>query len=136
MLVDVNGRVLFDSDKLKESNFIPKSGTDLPRLETDYYVHAIKKLEISSRHLTAQNGDRILEIVSPHIEEWGRHKNSVVMRFSYDALKPQVQLLIYQIAGLTFLSMLVTSFLAWILADKMCETNGQRFTCRNSHGRI
>ena len=119
LLVDVNGRILFDSDNLKQSTFIPESGTELPRVKDQYYVNAIRKLEISHRYIPRRKGDKVLEIVSPYIEEWGRHKNSVIMTFSYDALKPQVRLLIYQIAALTLLSMLLTSFIAWVLADKI-----------------
>jgi signal transduction histidine kinase len=119
LLVDVNGRVLFDSNNLRLTSYIPQQGTESPRLKEQYYLNAIRKLEMSHRHIPTGNGDKVLEIVSPHIEEWGRHKNSVIMTFSYGSLKPQVRLLIYQIAGLTFLSMLVTSFIAWILADKI-----------------
>jgi signal transduction histidine kinase len=119
LLVDVNGRILFDSDNLKRSDFIPRPGREAERLKDEYYLNAIRKLEITNRHVPLSKDDKVLEIVSPHIEEWGRHKYSVIMRFSYDAVKPQVRLLIYQIAGLTFLSMLGTSFIAWILADKI-----------------
>ena len=38
LLVDVNGRILFDSDNLKQSTFIPEPGTESPRMKDQYYL--------------------------------------------------------------------------------------------------
>src|SRR5918996_4255420 len=120
-IVDVNGNILFDSDDLQKSHFIPRP--DLPRtvITDGYYLDAIRKLELTQRHINDEHGDRVLEIVSPYIEEWGRHKLSVIMRFTYNTLKPQMRMMIYQVIGLTLLSMLFTSLLAWMFIGRITK---------------
>ena len=121
VLVDVNGKILFDSDDLQKSHFIPRTDVTLPVITDPYYLDAVRKLDISQRYIMAANQQKNLEIVSPYIEEWGRHKLTVIMGFSYRALRPQIRVMIYQVGGLTLLSMLFTSFLAWIFTGKITE---------------
>lgn len=121
LLLDVNGRILFDSDDLKKSHFIPRTDMQLPVITDAYYLDSIRKLDISQRYITDGQGERTLEIVSPYIEEWGRHKLSVIMHFSYHSLYPQIKIMVYQVVGLTLLSMLFTSFLAWVVTGKITE---------------
>lgn len=121
LLLDVNGRILFDSDDLKKSHFIPRTDMQLPVITDPYYLDSIRKLDISQRYITDDQEERTLEIVSPYIEEWGRHKLSVIMHFSYHSLYPQIKIMVYQVVGLTLLSMLFTSFLAWIVTGKITE---------------
>ncbi|MCI0606462.1 response regulator [bacterium] len=120
-IVDVNGNILFDSDDLQKSHFIPRP--DLPRnvITDSYYLDAIRKLELTQRRINDEHGDRMLEIVSPYIEEWGRHKLSVILRFTYNTLKPQMRMMIYQVIGLTLLSMLFTSLLAWMFIGRITK---------------
>jgi signal transduction histidine kinase/DNA-binding response OmpR family regulator len=120
-IVDVNGKILFDSDDLQKSHFIPRTDVMLPVITDAYYLDAIRKLDLSQRPILGPDGQKNLEIVSPYIEEWGRHKFSVIMAFSYRSLRPQIRVMIYQIGGLTLLSMLFTSFLAWIFTGKITE---------------
>ena len=119
LIVDVNGNILFDSDDLQKSHFIPRS--DVPRgtISDPYHLDAVRKLELTQRQIPDADGSKALEIVSPYIEEWGRHKLSVIMRFTYNTLKPQMRMMIYQVIGLTLLSMLFTSFLAWIFTGRI-----------------
>lgn len=118
LLLDVNGRILFDSDDLKKSHFIPQAEAAPPTVSDPYYLDAIRKLEPSQRYT---EGHQNLEIVSPYLEEWGRHKLSVIMNFSYKALYPQIRIMIYQVTGLTLLSMLFTSFVAWVVTGKITK---------------
>ncbi len=120
-IVDVNGNVLFDSDDLQKSHFIPRSDLPPPVITDAYYLDAIRKLELTQRRINDAQGDRTLEIVSPYIEEWGRHKLSVIMRFTYNTLKPQMRMMIYQVIGLTLLSMLFTSLLAWMFIGRITK---------------
>jgi signal transduction histidine kinase/DNA-binding response OmpR family regulator len=120
-IVDVNGNVLFDSDDLKRTHFIPHPEQARPVITDSYYLDAIRKLDKSQRRMEDANGDRALEIVSPYIEEWGRHKVSVIFRFTYNTLKPQMRLMIYQVIGLTLLSMIFTSLLAWIFTGRITK---------------
>lgn len=121
LLLDVNGRILFDSDDLKKSHFIPRTDMQLPTLTDPYYLDAIRKLDMSHQNIEDSAGDNTLEIISPYIEEWGRHKLSVILHFSYRSLYPQIKIMVYQVVGLTLLSMLFTSFLAWIVTGKITE---------------
>lgn len=121
LLLDVNGRILFDSDDLKKSHFIPRTDMQLPTLTDPYYLDAIRKLDLSHNYIEDSAGDKTLEIISPYIEEWGRHKLSVIMHFSYRSLYPQIKIMVYQVVGLTLLSMLFTSFLAWVVTGKITE---------------
>lgn len=120
-LLDVNGRILFDSEDLKKSHFIPRTDMQLPVNSDPYYLDAIRKLDISQRYIADEHGEKTLEIVSPYIEEWGRHKLSVIMHFSYHSLYPQIKIMVYQVVGLTLLSMLFTSSLAWVVTGKITE---------------
>ncbi len=120
-IVDVNGRILFDSDNLKKSHFIPRTDEQLPLITDAYYLDAVRRLEISQRYIYGTDERKSLEIVSPYIEEWGRHKLSVIMYFSYRSLDPQIRMMIYQVGGLTLLSMIFTSFLAWVFTGKITE---------------
>jgi signal transduction histidine kinase/DNA-binding response OmpR family regulator len=120
-IVDVNGDILFNSDDLQKNHFTPRS--DLPRtvISDPYYLDAIRKLDLTHRQITDDRGEKTLEIVSPYIEEWGRHKLSVIMQFSYRTLKPQMRMMIYQVIGLTLLSMLFTSMLAWMFTGRITQ---------------
>lgn len=120
-LLDVNGRVLFNSESLTRAHFIPQADTELPMVSDPYYLDAIRKLEISYRYIDLGDRGRVLEITSPYIEEWGRHKLSVILHFSYRSLEPQIRIMIYQVTGLTLLSMLFTSFLTWLVTGKITE---------------
>ena len=118
-IVDVNGKVLFNSVDLERTHFVPHPDTPRETITNVFHLDAIRKLELTQRQIADQKGDKILEIVSPYIEEWGRHKLSVVMRFSYFTLKPQMRLMIYQVIGLTLLSMIFTSLLAWMFTGRI-----------------
>jgi signal transduction histidine kinase/DNA-binding response OmpR family regulator len=120
-IVDVNGNILFDSDDLKKSHFIPHPEKPRNVITDAYYLDAIRKLELTQRRIQDKDGERTLEIVSPYIEEWGRHKLSVIMRFTYNTLDEPMRVMIYQIIGLTLLSMLFTSLLAWMFIGRITK---------------
>ncbi|HSP06201.1 MAG TPA: HAMP domain-containing sensor histidine kinase, partial [Acidobacteriota bacterium] len=121
LLLDVNGRILFDSEDLKKSHFIPQVDTPAPIMKDEYYLDAIRKLEPSQRYINSEAYGRCLEITAPYKEEWGRHKLSVIMAFSFRSLEPQIRVMVYQVTGLTLLSMLFTSFLTWLVTGKITE---------------
>lgn len=120
-LIDMNGRVLFNSDNLSKNHFVPQSDEDAPVIRDPYYLDAIRKLDPSQRNINSEDHGRGLEIISPYKDDWGRHKLSVIMHFSYRALEPQIRIMIYQVTGLTLLSMLFASFLTWIVTGKITE---------------
>lgn len=120
-LVDMKGRVLFNSDNLKKPHFMPQSDAELPVISDAYYLDAIRQFEPSHRIINSEYHGKGLEIISPYKDDWGRHKMSVIMHFSYRSLEPQIRIMIYQVTGLTLLSMLFASFLTWIVTGKITE---------------
>jgi signal transduction histidine kinase len=118
-LLNVNGKILFDSDNLSKSNFIPGKNLEFPQVTDSFYLDAIRKIQMSDRQIKGTKRDKVLEIISPHIDEWGRHKYSVVMWFSYQGIWLQIESRIYQIAALTIFSMLITSLIVWWIAGKI-----------------
>lgn len=119
-LLNVDGVILFDSNDLLDSNFVPKPEEVLRSTKDPYFIMAVKKLEISQRNIEDADGNENLEIISPYEEE-DRHRLSVIMGFSYYALYPQIKMMIYQVGGLTLLSLLITSLLAWIVTSRITK---------------
>ena len=120
-LLDTGGAILFDSNDLVDTNFVPRSDVTLPIANDPFHLSAIQELEANRRNVMDSLGNENLEIVSPYIEEGGFHKISAIMNFSYQALYPQIKVMFYQIGGLTLLSLLITSYLAWIVTSKITK---------------
>ena len=118
-LLNVDGKILFDSDNLSKSNFIPGENLEFPQVTDSFYLDAIRKMKMSDRHIKGSQNDKVLEIISPNIDEWGRHKYSVVMWFSYQRIWSQIESRIYQIAAFTIFSMLITSLIVWWIAGRI-----------------
>lgn len=118
-LINVDGKILFDSDNLSKSNFIPGKNLDFPQVTDRFYLDAIRKMKMSDRHIKGPQKEKVLEIISPNIDEWGRHKYSVVMWFSYRGIWSQIESRIYQIAALTIFSMLITSLIVWWISGRI-----------------
>ncbi|HEY7161404.1 MAG TPA: hypothetical protein VH815_09090, partial [Acidobacteriota bacterium] len=77
-LLNVDGKILFDSDNLSKSDFIPGKNLEFPQVTDHFYLDAIRKMKMSDRHIKGPQKEKVLEIISPNIDEWGRHKYSVV----------------------------------------------------------
>jgi signal transduction histidine kinase len=120
-LLDVKGTVLFDSTDLLDTTYVPKPNSTFPVTKNSYFLQTVGSPQISQRNIDDAKGNKTLEIVSPYIEESGRHDRSVIMNFSYSALYPQIKMIIYQIGGLTLLSLFFTSLLAWIVTSKITK---------------
>ncbi|MCI0614708.1 cell wall metabolism sensor histidine kinase WalK [bacterium] len=118
-LINVDGKILFDSDNLSKSHFIPGKNLEFPQVTDSFYLDAIRKIKMIDRHIKGPHNDKVLEIISPNIDEWGRHKYSVVMWFSYQGVWAQIESRIYQIAALTIFSMLITSLIVWWIAGRI-----------------
>jgi hypothetical protein len=118
LIVDVNGRILFDSRELDEGEAEPRAAqravTDPVRLEN------IKKLEVSFLRTRDERGAERLEIIAPYIEDWGRHRLSVLYYVSYRNLRPGIVRLVYTTAGLTLASILLSILvaMAWPRASR------------------
>src|SRR5574341_1310898 len=88
LIVNVNGQVLFDSDELDESNSL--RGAEPPErwIQDPDRLEAVKRLDQTVLHGRSASKEETLEIIAPHLEEWGRHKLSVIYQVSYKSLRP------------------------------------------------
>ncbi|HBE73067.1 MAG TPA: hypothetical protein DDW31_03090 [candidate division Zixibacteria bacterium] len=77
-LVDVEGRVLFDSREFDEGKPDRPGVIDNPEM-----LAAVKGLDITCRMTRGEDGSGRLDIVVPYLEEWGRHRVSVRYIVSY-----------------------------------------------------
>jgi len=113
-IVDVEGRVLFDSARLDDGERpVPPEG----RLDPAH-LEAVRRLEPTTlRAPDAEAGVR--EIVNPWVEDWGRHRLSVVYHVSYAKLSAEYQRYARATLALTALSILVAAVAGLALARRL-----------------
>lgn len=119
LIVDTKGKILFNSDDLKKSHFIPQPDTPTHSLTDAFELASVVKLETSLRLITIGDGDRGLEVVAPYIQEWGRHDRSVMMTFSYRYVDQQRRVILMMISRYAALGICMTTILAWIIAGRL-----------------
>jgi signal transduction histidine kinase len=119
LIVNVNGQVLFDSEELDEARTPPARPAADRLVHEPERLEAVKRLEWTLLEAHPISGQGGFEVVAPHVEDWGRHKLSVLYQVSYRNLRPGIARLIYATAGLTLLSILVSSFVAATLARRI-----------------
>ena len=134
-IVDVEGRVLFDSSRLDESVAPPAPDTRLDPVR----LEAARRLELTA--LRGRDGDRDrLEIVSPWVEDWGRHRLSVAYHVSYANLRAEYARYARTTLALTALSILAAAGVGLALARRLTRplaglTEGAREIAEGRFGR-
>jgi signal transduction histidine kinase len=120
-LIDVDGRIRFDSAEMGETG---SHGTGDPperRLRDPERLAAVKAVsDTTLRGKDAAGGDT-LEIVTPYREEWGRHNLSVAYRVTYKNLEPAIARLVYLTVVLTLASIVVSVLVAVGLASRITK---------------
>jgi signal transduction histidine kinase len=134
-IADVEGRVLFDSRHLKEST---PAGAPAPRLDPDR-LEAVRRLEPSTLPGADAHGDAF-EIVSPWVEDWGRHRLSVVYHVSYARAREEYQRYARATLALTAASILAAALVGLGLARRLTRplaglTEGAREIAEGRFGR-
>jgi signal transduction histidine kinase/DNA-binding response OmpR family regulator len=132
LIVNVKGEILFDSSELEDNaprRQEPPQRWISPKAERESHgeedkgpdplLDAVKSLEATPLPAVDSTGAPALEIVAPYIEDWGRHKLSVLYRVHYRNLQPNIKRLIYTTGGLTLLSILVSVVAAVALASRI-----------------
>ena len=115
-IIDVDGRIRFDSTRMDET--ASHGGADPPerRVQDPQVLAAVKAVTDSSIRGRDAQGGETLEIVAPYREDWGRHNLSVAYRVSYKNLEPGIARLVWVTVVLTLasigLSVLVSVWLA------------------------
>jgi signal transduction histidine kinase len=114
----VDGAVLFDSDRM---DALPRGAwpRDFGRLTDTLSLDALRADETTELHRRDAAGNEVLEIVTPHFEDYGRHRTSVLYDVSYASLDVKLRRLLYAIGGLTLVSLLVSAGLAAALARRI-----------------
>jgi len=134
-IADVEGRVLFDSGHLDES---AAAGRRLGRLDP-VRLEAARRLEPTT--LRGKDADgATLEIVSPWVEDWGRHRLSVVYHVSYANLNAGYRRYARTTLALTAASILVSALVGLGLASRLTRplaglTEGAREIAEGRFGR-
>jgi signal transduction histidine kinase len=130
-IADGEGRVLFDSGRLDESASAARASAHLDpgRLE------AVRRLAP-----TTLPGSDTLEIVSPWVEDWGRHRLSVVYHVSYAKLNAEYRRYVRATVALTAISILAAALVGLALARRLTRplaglTEGAREIAEGRFGR-
>jgi signal transduction histidine kinase len=109
MVLDVEGRVLFDSRHPEQK-----------RLDEGHHDPVDSRRAAAARGLQPvvlhRPHDRDFEVVQPFLEDWGRHHLSVSYRVSHAPLDRQLSRYALTVLGLTLASLLLAAFVAWALA--------------------
>jgi signal transduction histidine kinase/DNA-binding response OmpR family regulator len=119
LIISVSGEVLYDSSESIDYNL--QSDRPVRRLADQKLVEATAELNALTFHDHDPALGNLLLIVSPFIEEWGRHPYSVLYVFTYDSLYRTVQAMILPIVGLLLLSLLVMAFVARGMATRVAR---------------
>lgn len=116
MILDTSGNVLFDlrelaSEALRPEVAVGRAADDARLLE------AVKGLEIVTWRVDRPEGDRFI-IVEPYVEEWGRHRYSVVFEVGYRSLSAATRDAAWRILWLAGVSLAVGMLIAFALAKQ------------------
>jgi signal transduction histidine kinase/DNA-binding response OmpR family regulator len=118
-IVDVKGKILFDSAELQQAVGGREGGAPESWIEGAEMLEAIKRLELTSLRSADPRGRELFEVIAPYIEDWGRHRLSVAYTVSYQNLQPGINRLIVATGGLTVLSMLVSVLISVALSTRI-----------------
>jgi signal transduction histidine kinase len=135
-IADVEGRVLFDSAGLDDSERpVAAEG----RLDPAH-LEAVRRLEPTTLLGRDAGGEEAREIVSPWVEDWGRHRLSVVYHVSYAKLVEEYERYARATLALTALSIVVAALVGLALARRLTRplaglTQGAREIAQGRFGR-
>jgi signal transduction histidine kinase/DNA-binding response OmpR family regulator len=118
LIINVNGKILFDSADLADGRE-RSAGAAERWIDGADRIEAIKGLDPKLLKGRGPNGEETLEVVAPYIEDWGRHRVSVIYHVSYQKLGPNIRRLVYATGGLTLLSILASVLVAVALASRI-----------------
>ncbi|MGH9442667.1 MAG: response regulator [Thermoanaerobaculia bacterium] len=119
LILSVSGEVFYDS--LESIDYNLQADHPVRRLTDPRLLDSAA--ELGSRVFRARDPrlGRILLIMSPYVEEWGRHQYSVLYVFTYRSLFRTMNAMALPIAGLLFGSLLVMAFVARGLATRVAR---------------
>ena len=108
-IYDIEGRRLFPLPGEAEGEAFP------PQAEGEL-LEGLRELETRTFEALDEEGVRRLIVVEPRVEEWGRHRYSVVFHFSYRGLRRAMLETYWQIGGLALFALLLGVACAFLLS--------------------
>ena len=126
-LYDTSGTLLFSSEEFEDNTLGPKAGErgEGQRAVEPRLLGAVKGLEIEAWSSGAE-AEAAFAVVVPYIEEWGRHRYSVVFRISYDGLHEATRAAAVRLLWLAAGSLLLGILIAMLLARQSLGAVEQR----------
>ncbi len=119
LILSVSGEVLYDSFESLDYNLQPEH--PVRRLVDGRLLNASAELSSRVFHASDSHLGRILLIVSPYVEEWGRHQYSVLYVFTYRSLFRTMNAMVLPLGGLLLGSLLVMAIVARRLATRVAR---------------
>jgi signal transduction histidine kinase len=119
-IIDVDGRIRFDSTQLGETASHGASAPPERRVEEPERLAAVKAVVHTALRSRDARGET-LEIVAPYRKEWGHHNLSVAYRVSYENLEPGITRLVQVTVVLTLASILLSVLVAAGLASRITK---------------
>ncbi len=114
-VVDVNGKVLFDSSEIEEGKF------SLQNYQEDRYLSSndlIKRAGLSTATTEIDENKRVIDIIQPFISDFGGHYSSGRYQFSFSSLDDMTQGMIFSISVYSAIFMIVSFFLIFVLFNR------------------
>ena len=119
LILSVSGEVLYDSLESMDYDLQPEH--PVRHLANRRLRDASAELGSRVFHSRDPNLGRILMIVSPFVEEWGRHENSVLYVFTYRSLFSAMSAMALPFSGLLLGSLLVMAYVARRVATRVAR---------------
>lgn len=109
-LVDMEGRVLFDTNNLRI-----EGEEELDRIDNSLLEEA-RKPEPSFLQKD-ERGEKLSEIVHPFLDEWGRHQYSLIYSVSYKVVQKEGSLAVRRTVSLALILLILSLFLVSLLTN-------------------
>lgn len=119
LILSVEGMVLYDSEENPNYNIEPTPG--VRTLDDHRFTAAAAILTPSVFHGRDPGLGHLLMIVSPYVEDWGRHSYSVLYVFTYASLTAAMKRMILPVAGEILLSIVLVIIVARWLGGRIVK---------------
>ncbi len=110
-VIDVNGKILFDSIEIEEGKFDGFFNEQRSFEDNE----SIERAASSTASTKIYENKKIIDIIQPYNEEWGRHDYSVRYYASLSSLDDMTNEMIFTISVLSGIFIIVSFFLIFIL---------------------
>ena len=118
-IVDVNGKILFDSDEMIDKTKYDEEIYGERYLEGNDLVERARSSTASKKIF---ENEQYIEVIQPYIDEWGRHDYSVRYLFSLSSLEEMRQEMIFTAFISSVVFILIAFFLIFFLFNRFITT--------------